>query len=166
MQIVAVVVLPRLPFKISEATFRRFQWLSPRFSLTFNRFHSEERQKPQPPLLLKKVSQYTSHLYCNTPPICIAVLLVPLGSKEREKCQYSSHLYRSTPPICIAIRLPFVSQYFWENLGGCGHRDVPHSFDLQSLFLPVCFSQFESVRLNRKRRNSLTTRRWGKRTLK
>ena len=73
----------------------------------------------------QKVSQYTSHLYCNTPPICIAVLLVPLGSKEREKCQYSSHLYRSTPPICIAIHLPFVSQYFWENLGGCGHRDVP-----------------------------------------
>ena len=87
---------------------------------------SEECQKPQPPLLLKKVSQYASHLYCNTPPICIAGLLVPLGSKEREKCQYSSHLYRSTPPICIAIRLPFVSQYFWENLGGCGHRDVPH----------------------------------------
>ena len=39
--------------------------------------------------------------------------------------QYASRLYRSTPPICIAIHLPFVSQYFWENLGGCGHRDVP-----------------------------------------
>ena len=39
--------------------------------------------------------------------------------------QYASHLYRNTPPICIAIRLPFVSQYFWENLGGCGHRDAP-----------------------------------------
>ena len=67
-----------------------------------------------------------SHFYCNTPPICIAVPLVPLRSEERESCQYSSHLYRSTPPICIAIRLPFVSQYFWGNLGGCGHRDVPH----------------------------------------
>ena len=87
---------------------------------------------------LKKVSQYTSHLYCSTPPICIAELLVPLGSKEREivsvllpfVSQYASHLYRSTPPICIAIRLPFVSQYFWENLGGCGRRDVPHSQEL------------------------------------
>ena len=91
--------------------------------------YSEECQKPQPPLLLKKVSQYTSNLYCNTPPICIAVLLVPLCSEEREICQYSSHLYRSTPPICIAIRLPSVSQYFWENLGGCGHRDVPQYYD-------------------------------------
>ena len=31
--------------------------------------------------------------------------------------------------LCIAIRLPFVSQYFWENLGGCAHRD-PHSTPL------------------------------------
>ena len=23
------------------------------------------------------------------------------------------------------MHLPFVSQYFWKNLGGCGHRDVP-----------------------------------------
>ena len=38
---------------------------------------SEACQKPQPPLLLKNVSQHTSHLYCNTPPICIAVLLAP-----------------------------------------------------------------------------------------
>ena len=58
---------------------------------------------------------------------------MPLGSKKREilsvllpfVSQYSSHLYRSTPPICIAIRLPLASQCFWENLGGCGHRDVP-----------------------------------------
>ena len=28
--------------------------------------NSEECRKPQPPLLLKKVSQYASHLYCNT----------------------------------------------------------------------------------------------------
>ena len=74
---------------------------------------SEECQKPQPPLLLKKVSQYTSHLYCNTPPICTAVLLVPLRSEEREilsvllpfVSQYASHLYCNTPPICIAILL-------------------------------------------------------------
>ena len=96
---------------------------------------SEECRKPQPPLLLKKVLQYTSNLYCNTPPICIAILSVPLSSQEREVLQYSSYLHRSTPPICarntppicIAIRLPFVSQYFWENLGGCGQRDVPHN---------------------------------------
>ena len=88
---------------------------------------------PQPlPLLLEKVSQYTPNLYCNTPPVCIAVLLVPLRSEEREILSvllpsYASHLYCNTPPICIAIRLPFVSQCFWENLGGCGHQDVPHN---------------------------------------
>ena len=71
----------------------------------------EECQKPQPPLLLKKVLQYTSNLYCNTPPLCIAVLSVPLSTQEREILQYSSHLYRSTPPICTAIHLPFVLQY-------------------------------------------------------
>ena len=88
---------------------------------------SEECQKPQPPLLLRKVSQCTSNLYYNTPPICFAVLPVRLRSLRKGKyCQYSSHLYRSTPPICIEIRLPFVPQYFWENLGCCGHRDVPH----------------------------------------
>ena len=61
-----------------------------------------------------------------TPSICIAVLLVPYGLRKGKYCQYSSHVYRSAPLICIAIRLPFVSQYFWENIGGCGHRDVPH----------------------------------------
>ena len=74
---------------------------------------SEECQKPQPPLLLKKVSQYTSNLYYNTPPICITVLLVPLRSEERETLsvrlpfvsQYASHLYCDTPPICIAVLL-------------------------------------------------------------
>ena len=86
---------------------------------------SEECRKPQPPLVLKKVLQYTTYLYCNAPPICIAVLSVPLSSQKREILQRSSHLYRSTPPICIAIRLPFVLQYFWENLGGCDHRNVP-----------------------------------------
>ena len=66
---------------------------------------SEKRQKPQPPLLLKRVLQYTSNLYFSTPPICIAVLLVPLSSHERAILQYSSDLYRSTPPICIAVLL-------------------------------------------------------------
>ena len=91
---------------------------------------SEECQKPQPPLLLKKVSQYTSNLYCNTPLFCIAVLLVPLGCKERDILPVLLPLYHSTPPICIAIRLPFVSQYFWENPGGCGHRNVPQRTQL------------------------------------
>ena len=44
--------------------------------------------------------------YCNMPPICIAVLLVPRKGKH---CQYSSHLYRCTPPIYIAMRLLNVS---------------------------------------------------------
>ena len=58
---------------------------------------SEECQKPQPPLLLKKALQYTSNLYGNTPPICITVFSLPLSSQEREILQYSSHLYNSTP---------------------------------------------------------------------
>ena len=85
---------------------------------------SEECQKPQPPLLLKKVSQYTSHLYRNTPPICIAVLLVRLGSKEREMLsvllpfvsQYASHLYCNTSPICIAVLL---RKSWWLWSPGC-----------------------------------------------
>ena len=90
---------------------------------------SEECQKTQPPLLLKKVSQYASNLYCSTPPICIAVLPVPPRSEERKYSQCSSHLYRSMPPICIAIRLPFVSQCFWENLGVYGHlRSAKRAF--------------------------------------
>ena len=69
-------------------------------------FRSNFRRTSETPTATtsQKVSQYTSHLYCNTPPICIAVLLVPLGSKERETMsvllpfvpQYASHLYRST----------------------------------------------------------------------
>ena len=81
-----------------------------------------QMSEPQPPLLLKKVSQCTSNLYCNTPPICIAVLSVPLHSEEREilsvlhpfASQYASHLYCSTPPIRIAALL--------RSLGGCGHK--------------------------------------------
>ena len=104
---------------------------------------SEECQKPQPPLLLKIVSQYTSYLYCSTPPTCIAVLLAPLDSKERETLsvllpfvsQYASHLYCSTPPICIAVLL--------RNLGGCGHRDVPHDC------LPGTRPEFLELPINR-----------------
>ena len=89
------------------------------------------------------VLQYASNLYCST--------LVPLGSKERDKCQYSSHLYRSTPPICIAIRLPFVSQYFWENLGGCGHRDVAQKSGAEMPKLQChCWGWFSSP-INQKR---------------
>ena len=85
---------------------------------------SEERQKPQPPLLLTKVLQYASHLYCNTPPICIAVLLVPLCSEESEMLsvllpfvsQYAPHLYCNTPPICIAVLL---GKSWWLWSPGC-----------------------------------------------
>ena len=98
----------------------------------FLSLESEECQKPQPPLLLRKVSQYTSHLYCSTPPICIAVLLEKFALRKGKYCRYSSHLYRSTPPICIAVRLPFVLQYFWENLGGCRHWHVPHGSVLKN----------------------------------
>ena len=52
----------------------------------------------------KKYRNTPSNLYCDTPPICIAVASVPLHSEERENIV-------STPPICIAVRLPFVSQY-------------------------------------------------------
>ena len=46
---------------------------------------------------------HLSYLYCSTPPICIAVLLVSLHSEEREilsvllpfVSEYASHLYRS-----------------------------------------------------------------------
>ena len=66
------------------------------------------------------VLQYASNLYRSA-------FCAPYALRKGKCCQYSSHLYRSTPPICIAIRLPFVSQYFWEDLGGCGHRDAPQT---------------------------------------
>ena len=98
---------------------------------------SEECQKPQPPLLLKKVSQYTSHLYCNKPPICIAVLLVPLRSEERETwsvllpfvSQYASHLYCNTPPIRIAVLL---GKSWWLWSPDCSPYRCAHSKDLES----------------------------------
>ena len=61
---------------------------------------SKECQKPELPVLLKKVSQYTSNLNCNTPPIC----MVPLRSEERETLPVLFSFDRSTPPICIAMR--------------------------------------------------------------
>ena len=65
---------------------------------------SEECPKPQPPLLLKKLSQCTSNLYCNTPPICIAVFSVPLRSEEREYCQYL---------FTICSQTITLQQFFW-----------------------------------------------------
>ena len=44
--------------------------------------------------------------------------------EERETQQYTSHLYCSTPPICTVVCLPFVRQYFGESTGGWGHRKV------------------------------------------
>ena len=71
----------------------------------------------------KSVAIHTSNLYCNTPPICIAVLLVPLCFEEKEilsvlpfVSQYASHLYCSTPPICIAVLL---GKLWWLWSPGC-----------------------------------------------
>ena len=76
---------------------------------------SEECRKPQPPLLLKEVSQYVA--------IRLQFVLQYFWCPEAPRKGNTV----STPPICIAVRLPFVSQCFWESLGGCGHRDVPTS---------------------------------------
>ena len=59
-----------------------------------------------------------------SPPICIAVLSVPLHSEEREilsvllpfVSQYASHLHRNTPPICIAVLL---GKSWWWWSPGC-----------------------------------------------
>ena len=40
------------------------------------------------------------------------------------------------PPICIAIRLPFVSQYFWENLGVVVVTGMFPIFDIHSRGFP------------------------------
>ena len=83
------------------------------------------------------VLQYAPNLYCTAfgatefPGKGNSSVLPPFV------LQYASHLYRSTSPICIAIRLPFVSQYFWENLGGCGHRDVPQTQQLTQAAHPT-----------------------------
>ena len=61
----------------------------------------------------KKYRNTPSNLYCNTPPIYIAVLLVPLRAEEREilslllpfVSEYAPHLYCNRPPICIAMLL-------------------------------------------------------------
>ena len=53
-------------------------------------------RKPQPVQLVRKVRQYTSHLYGSTPPIRIAVLSWLLSFEERETLQYAPHLYGST----------------------------------------------------------------------
>ena len=55
----------------------------------------------------KSIATHLPFKYCNTPPICIALLSVPLCSEEGEilsallpsVSQYASHFYCSTPPI-------------------------------------------------------------------
>ena len=74
---------------------------------------SEECQKPQSPLLLKKVSQIHLPFVLQHASNFYRSALVPLRSKERGilsvllpfVSQYASHLYCNTPPICIAILL-------------------------------------------------------------
>ena len=77
----------------------------------------------------KKVSQYTSNLYCNTPPICIAVLSVPVPPDEREILsvlpfisQCASHAHCNTPRFRIAVLLG-KSWWLWSQ--GCSPFDVP-----------------------------------------
>ena len=79
-------------------------------------FAQKNVRNPNHHYFSKKVSQYTSNLYCSMPPICIAVHVVPYSLRKGKYCQYSPLLYRSTPPICIAIRLPFASQCCWRIL--------------------------------------------------
>ena len=80
---------------------------------------------------LQFVLQYASNLYCS------AFGAIELSGKGSTSVlfpyvsQYASHLYRNTPLICMAICLPFVSQYCWEDLGGCGHQDGPQFMQLQ-----------------------------------
>ena len=85
---------------------------------------SEECRKPQPPLLLKKVSkirlpfvlQYASTLYCS------AFGATELSGKGNTSVllpfvsQYAFHLYCNTPPICIAILL---GKSWWLWSPGC-----------------------------------------------
>ena len=94
--------------------------------------YSEECQKPQPPLLLKK--------YRNTPPICIAIRLqfvlqyfwCPLRSDKKGNIVSTPpiciavrppHLYCSTPPICIAVLL---EKSWWSWSSGCLPITAPY----------------------------------------
>ena len=43
-----------------------------------------------------------------------------LGFGERETSQYTSNLYCSTPPICTAARLPFVPGILLRKYQGLG----------------------------------------------
>ena len=78
-----------------------------------NFFNLWALRETQPPLLLKKsIAIHTSNLYCNTPPICIAVLSVPLRSEEREILSVLlPFVSQYATPICIAIGLPFGLHY-------------------------------------------------------
>ena len=63
--------------------------------------------------ILSFLAQYTSNLYGNMSPICIAVLSWLLGIENRETPQYTSHLHCSTPSICTMNMPPILyHQYF------------------------------------------------------
>ena len=92
--------------------------------------------EPQPPLLLKNVSQYTQYA-----PICIAVLLVPLRFEERE---------------ILSVLLPFVSQYAshsYRNLSGLVAGDSAICGRLAALILRLrpAGLRFEEFRSSVKR---------------
>ena len=94
--------LPKTPFSWLLNYFCMAGLLLPELA-TPTHLYSEERQKPQPPLLLQK--------YRNTPPICIAIRLQFV--LEYFQCPYALRKGStvSTPPICIAVRPPFVLRY-------------------------------------------------------
>ena len=122
---------------------------TPRPPLGFDLFNQKNVRNPNHHYFSKKVLQYAPNLYCTAfgatefPGKGNSSVLPPFV------LQYASHLYRSTSPICIAIRLPFVSQYFWQNLGGCGHGDAPHlrifRDHLRRLFLWMRLAQSASI---------------------
>ena len=68
---------------------------------------------------LQFVLQYASNLHCSAFGAPTLWWKGTLSALSPFVSQYASHLKN-------AIRLPFVLQYFLENLGGCGHRDVPY----------------------------------------
>ena len=69
------------------------------------------KRSPNHHYFSRKYRNTPPNLYCNMPPICIAVLPVPLRSEEKEilsvllpfVSQYASHLYCNTPPMRFAV---------------------------------------------------------------
>ena len=63
---------------------------------------------------LRKVLPYTSNFSSN---LCRCVFLAS-EPWRRKTLQYTSHLYCSTPPVCTAMIRPLLWPYLWESRGG------------------------------------------------